>query len=102
MPAAWSWELSESWPVGPGWGCRPSDARPGRPSLHSGQDGCRVEYINVRPEGPLALVLPLPHWSLPPTLGRHLLLLTNPHVLPAAPPITPSLRRASFGKRRPG
>lgn len=53
-----------------------------RPSLHSGQDGCRVEYINVRPEGPLALVLPLPHWSLPPTLGRHLLLLTNPHVLP--------------------
>lgn len=42
-----------------------------------------------RPEGPLAPVLPLPHWSLPPTLCHHLLLLTNPHAPHAPPPITP-------------
>lgn len=51
MPAARSWELSETWPViGPARPQMPSDMQPGLPSLHSQQDGCLVEYISVRPE----------------------------------------------------
>lgn len=51
MPAARSWELSETWPVtGPARPQMPSDTQPGLPSLHSQQDGCLVEYISVRPE----------------------------------------------------
>lgn len=105
MPAAWSWELRESWPVGPAAG--PQARSPAcRAFIH---DRMAVGLNTLtsgwrsRPEGPLALVPPLPHWSLPPTLCRPLLLLTTPHA-PSPPtphPITPSLRRASFGKRRP-
>lgn len=50
MPAAWSWELSESWPRR-SW-LRLLALRPTAQSvsLHSQQDGCRVEYISVRLE----------------------------------------------------
>lgn len=89
-------------PVGPGRGCPPPDPQPRQLSLHSRQAGRWVEYINVRPEEQDGSS-PQPWWYLlspallaPLPSAHQCLLLTTP-----PPPITPSLRRAGFGKSRP-